>query len=221
MRDEVVLALELYLTEGLSTAETRQQLSDELRSWPIEQELTSDPKFRNEQSVKNKLYNLQWLDTDGAQGREKGGEVTEATWEEFHRDGSAVKTTAAEVRQSVGELTANEYKDLADYEADESSVVVRAHRTRERNRSLVTSKREQALTKTGKLACEACGFDSEAEWGVAGIIECHHTKPVSELATGESTRLADLRLLCPNCHRLVHSSRPWRTWDELVELVSS
>jgi predicted HNH restriction endonuclease len=42
---------------------------------------------------------------------------------------------------------------------------------------------------------------------------------VSELEPGRATRLADVRLLCPNCHRLVHSRRPWLTWEELLGRV--
>jgi 5-methylcytosine-specific restriction protein A len=67
---------------------------------------------------------------------------------------------------------------------------------------------------------EACTFDSEEAWGVEGIVDCHHLKAVSDLAPGETTKLADVRLLCPNCHRLVHHRRPWLTWDELIELVA-
>jgi predicted HNH restriction endonuclease len=51
------------------------------------------------------------------------------------------------------------------------------------------------------------------------FIECHHTKPVSELAVGEKTRLTDLVLLCSNCHRIVHRKKPWLGIDELREIV--
>ena len=40
-----------------------------------------------------------------------------------------------------------------------------------------------------------------------------------ELLQGERTRVRDLRLVCPNCHRLVHSKRPWLTWSELLARV--
>jgi hypothetical protein len=36
---------------------------------------------------------------------------------------------------------------------------------------------------------------------------------------GTKTKLSDTRLLCPNCHRLVHSKRPWLSWQELLDLV--
>jgi 5-methylcytosine-specific restriction protein A len=222
-REEVLLALDLYLDEKLGTAASRRALSDVLRAWPIERYLADDPAFRGEQSVRNKLYNLQYLDTDGAQGREKGGSVTAAVWEQFGRDRAAVATAAAAVRKAFAEFPGEGtgVRDDIEYEADESGIVMRVHRHRERDRRLVTARRQHVLDETGALACEACAWDSDALYGLSGLVECHHLKPVSELVLGETTSVADLRLLCPNCHRLIHARRPWRSWDELLALVRS
>jgi hypothetical protein len=38
-------------------------------------------------------------------------------------------------------------------------------------------------------------------------------------AVGQKTRLADLALLCANCHRMIHARRPWLTLDELRGLL--
>jgi 5-methylcytosine-specific restriction protein A len=217
-----VLALELYLREGVVGLGRCRLLSEELRSLPIEQHLAADPSFRNTQSVRSKLYNLQWLDTDGARGRPNAGTQTVAVWEHFGGDAHRVEVEAREIRRALADA---EYIEEAaeddDYEVDESAVKVVAHRRRERDHGLVHRKRHQVLRRTGALACEACGFDSNADWGVEGIVDCHHLKPVSELEPGRKTRLADVRLLCPNCHRLVHSCRPWLTWEELLSRVQS
>lgn len=222
-REEVILALDLYLAQGgLGTLDERVKLSDLLRSWPLERHFAvEDPTFRNEQSVRNKLYNLQYLDTGGEKGREKGGAMTETVWEDMAHEPARVVAEASVIRQAMADL--GEGSDGLvpddDIEADETSVVVVTHRRRERDRKIAKRKREQVLADTGALACEACGFDSEARFGIEGIIECHHLKPVAELEPGEKTRLADLRLVCPNCHRLVHKKRPWLTWPQLLILV--
>jgi 5-methylcytosine-specific restriction protein A len=40
------------------------------------------------------------------------------------------------------------------------------------------------------------------------------------LRPGTKTRLIDLALVCANCHRMLHRSRPWPTIAELrTELV--
>jgi hypothetical protein len=33
------------------------------------------------------------------------------------------------------------------------------------------------------------------------------------------TRAAALRLLCANCHRVVHAKRPWLTFEELTDVL--
>jgi 5-methylcytosine-specific restriction enzyme A len=103
--------------------------------------------------------------------------------------------------------------------ANESGIRLVAHRRRERDADLPRRKRAQVKRLTGALACEACGFDSDAAWGVEGIVECHHLLSVSELEPGQTTKLADVRLLCPNCHRLVHSRSEWLAWEELLDYV--
>jgi predicted HNH restriction endonuclease len=44
--------------------------------------------------------------------------------------------------------------------------------------------------------------------------------PESGLALGETTRLSDLRPLGQNCHRIVHSRRPWLPWSDLLVLIA-
>ena len=225
MREEVVLALDLYLNgDGLHDAAARGQLSQLLREWPVERESAlADPTFRNEQSVRNKLYNLQFLETGGAQGREKGGAVTNAVWEEFGGDAETVAAAAAVIRTAMQDLQSAAPEPEVpddDFAADETGVVLLTHRRRERSRKLVERKKAAVLSQTGTLACEACGFDSEARYGIQGVIECHHLKPVAELQPGETTKLSELRLVCPNCHRLIHRHRLWLSWSDLLALVA-
>ncbi len=46
-----------------------------------------------------------------------------------------------------------------DEEASEGRILTRRHMMRERARGLVEKKKGRVLAETGKLACEACGFD--------------------------------------------------------------
>ncbi|MCH8158118.1 MAG: HNH endonuclease [Nitrospinae bacterium] len=84
-------------------------------------------------------------------------------------------------------------------------------------------KKSNFLKRHGKLFCEACGFDYEKTYGGRGVgfIECHHTKPVHTLSPKEKTKLEDLRLLCANCHRMVHAKAPWLSMEELRALLGS
>ena len=63
------------------------------------------------------------------------------------------------------------------------------------------SVRRAALKHYG-LKCMACGFTPRVE----SQLEVHHLDPIAE---GErKTKLADLAVLCANCHRLAHSVAP-------------
>jgi 5-methylcytosine-specific restriction protein A len=87
---------------------------------------------------------------------------------------------------------------------------------------MVARKKAAALEATGRLACEACGFDFRERYGERGegFIECHHLSAVSTLRPGQRTRLSELALVCSNCHRMIHRRTPWLALDELRALVS-
>jgi 5-methylcytosine-specific restriction protein A len=71
------------------------------------------------------------------------------------------------------------------------------------------------------IACEVCAFDFGRGYGSHGLdyIECHHRIPLH--VTGETrTSLADLALLCSNCHRMIHHTKQWLTVEELKSMVA-
>lgn len=70
--------------------------------------------------------------------------------------------------------------------------------------------------------CKVCGTDPSAVYGPAGgIIEVHHLEPVSMLIEPRPYNPeTDLAPLCPNCHRAVHTSRPWPlSLDQLAQMM--
>lgn len=67
-----------------------------------------------------------------------------------------------------------------------------------RNATLMRQKKAE-----DNYRCEACGYCVEFKKGQF-IIDCHHKDPV---AMGErETVMSDLHTLCPNCHRIAHTS---------------
>jgi 5-methylcytosine-specific restriction protein A len=77
------------------------------------------------------------------------------------------------------------------------------------------------LARHGQLQCEVCGFDFQATYGKLGegFLECHHKIPLHELEEEAITTLDDLALLCANCHRMVHASKPWLTIEQLQKCL--
>lgn len=148
-------------------------------------------------------------------------------WDEFADDRDKLRALAKAIKQHIeanqnsGGSQDTEFMGLIA-EAPEGGILTRSHTFRERNRILVERKKKNALRKTGRLVCEACGFDFVEKYGERGkgFIECHHTKPLRDLKPGSTTRLNDLVLLCSNCHSMVHKE-PWLEMGELVRLIKS
>jgi hypothetical protein len=66
--------------------------------------------------------------------------------------------------------------------------------------------------------CEACDFDFEVRYGELGkeYIECHHVDPLGARDNpSTTTTVKDVRMLCANCHRMVHRRRPPVPVEEL------
>ncbi|MCD6726891.1 MAG: HNH endonuclease [Solirubrobacteraceae bacterium] len=227
LRDELVLALDLYRREGRNPPKSSVDgLSDLLRTLPVEPELAGDPGFRNANSVQLKIYNFVSIDPDSdIEGMPRIGRGDREVWDEFARDDTRLSTAATGIRESIDKMTPSdtEVDEEIITEAPEGRLLTAQHVRRERNAKLVASKKTQALNVNGKLVCEACGFDFAAVYGAHGdgFIECHHTKPVHTLRAGQRTRLEDLALVCSNCHRMIHRRKRWLMMDELRTLIAT
>ncbi len=227
MRDELILALDLYLQEGrVPTDESVRDLSKVLRAIPIDRHFADDPRFRNENGVRLKVSSFVAIDpASDTSGMSRHGAGDVAVWDEFHQRpdelhaaAMAIRSVIAENDGKAGELSSG---DEVDEEAAEGALLTRRHRSRERNARIVAKKKEQALARDGRLACEACSFDFREAYGSRGegFIECHHTVPLHSLAPGGRTRLSDLALVCSNCHRMIHRRKEWLTIAQLREIL--
>ena len=87
-----------------------------------------------------------------------------------------------------------------------------------RNRKLVQEAKEYFRSKHKKLSCEGCGFDFQFVYGERGrdFIEAHHSIPIAQIKGGTKLRVTDLKMVCANCHRMLHRRRDdWITLKEL------
>ncbi len=103
----------------------------------------------------------------------------------------------------------------------EGRTIFKLHRTRERDSKIIKRKKEDVLTKTGKLECEACGFDFKKTYGDLGeaFCEVHHRVPLSELQAETKTSLKDLAVVCANCHRMLHRMKEGMSVKALKSLL--
>jgi 5-methylcytosine-specific restriction protein A len=227
MSDELILALDLYFQQGPNPgAGAAQELSEVLRSIPVEPELTADPKFRSPQSVTYKLQNFVAIDpARPTEGFSHGGKRDREIFEQFAGHPEELHEVALAIRSNLGTLSREEAEESEESieEAEEGQVLTRIHRKRERSAKLRKAKKKAVEKETGRLACEACDVDFGERYGPRGkgFIECHHVVPLHTLKPKQRTKIEDLALLCSNCHRVLHMRKPWLTVAQVKGLVEA
>ncbi|MCK1506314.1 HNH endonuclease [Bradyrhizobium sp. 18] len=223
------MALDLYMRHRPSFPDDRHpdviELSGLLNRLARTTTTTSkEDSFRNANGVAMKLQNFRRLDpSQKGKGLSGGGQGDVEVWTVFAEDPERLRSAAKAIRAAVIDVQNFHNPEPEGEDAEEGRILTRFHQIRERDYRIVERRKLQALRANGALHCEACGFNFSLKYGDrgTGFIECHHAKPVSELQPGERTKLNDLILLCANCHRMVHSRRPWLSLEELRQIIIS
>ncbi|MFF4710408.1 HNH endonuclease [Streptomyces eurythermus] len=227
-RDEIILACDLAMANGWKRLEYNDprviELSELLRAMPIHPEEVRNELFRNPNGVARKTVDITSRHPN-YQGKPTNGNALDV---EVMNDFLARPAEMAEVARLIRRgIITGEFPELPpeaeeedDFSAPEGRLLIRRHKTRERDKGLRKKKIDAVLRQGHRLACEACGFDFEATYGPrgAGYIECHHVVPLHEAGEGR-TKLSDLALICANCHRMIHRRAPWPTPSELRHLI--
>lgn len=233
-RDELILALDLYTNnpasppgKASSAVVELSQLLDQLGSLTG---ATKTSTYRNPNGVYLKMMNLRAIDPaftqQGKVGMSSIGRLEQEVWDEFTGKREELRQAAALVRAIITtpSLAAQVLATSGDgdHAAQEGGVTLRLHKRYERNAGLAEKKRKAAAAENeGRLRCEACGFDFAERYGEHGdgFIEVHHRNPVHSIVAGDKTTLADLAVLCANCHRMAHRSRAPLSVDQIRNLL--
>ena len=222
-RDEVILALDLYLqSHGKipSKLDPRViELSGILNSLPLHAGVHKNPAFRNADGVTFKLQNIRQIATGKGLGNTSS--VDRAVWSDLGDKPQLVADIAARIRAAVGEILPSPEEDET---FREGRIVTALHIRRERSAKL-RKKVLEAAAKSG-LSCEGCGDGPKATVPALqeASFEVHHKQPLSLLAKEEETRLGDVSLLCAGCHRVIHrmmhNQKSWVSIEELKAVVT-
>jgi hypothetical protein len=91
---------------------------------------------------------------------------------------------------------------------------------RRRERLLRDRKIQNSLHRTKKLVCEVpgCRFDFAEVYGTLGVgyAQVHHLWPLAERDHDRRTTLADLAIVCANCHAMIHRGGECRALATLI-----
>lgn len=227
--DEHVLALQLYMGNPTSPPGKASKevlaLSALLNRLGERMGVARTEKFRNANGVYMKLMNFRRLDPSfqaiGKAGLSQGAKGEQAVWDRYKDDPDGLELAANAIRLAIEDQTVSLTPEPDDYEAEEGALILKLHRSRERDRKLIEKKKATTLALSGHLSCEVCGFDFSERYGDlgSGYIEAHHRRPVSTLVSGKKTHLADLALVCANCHRMLHRKKAHFSVETLKEFL--
>lgn len=234
-REEIILALDLYFSPDRGSIDKKNPkiiaLSKLLNALPIHVKRPDEEKFRNADGVAFKLSNFVSIDPDNkGKGHSHGSALDKKVFQEFANKRDQLRAIAEEIRKIAEDvnvkqaiLHVEEDDQTDDDSVEEGRSLYKLHKVRERNHAIVERKKEQALKKYGKLACEACMFVFEDFYGPEGkdFIECHHRIPLASFKVSSKTTLDDLALVCANCHRILHRNISSLSIDQLREKISS
>lgn len=207
--EETILALDIYLSSGRKAVNKHDprilELSALLQRIPWPSGTFKNETFRNNEGVAMKVYNLRSVDL------QKGLRNTimdRAVWAKYGDKPEEVSRLAAAIRNEITRDTTQLAAALEVNDEDtpypEGRILTVLHKRRERNpklrRKLLAQRKQQ-----NTLYCEMClwGRDFPFQEYLSAALEAHHIVPLS-VKQAEETRLADLALLCANCHRLIH-----------------
>ena len=207
--EETILALDLYLSSGRKAINKHDrrivELSELLQRFPWPEGTTKNEKFRNIEGVSMKIYNLRSVDL----GRGLRTTITDrAVWAEYGGKEELVRALATAIRSELSDhgttLAAEIQVEDDNTPYPEGKILTAMHKRRERNPRLRV-KLIQLRQKQGLLCCEMCKWGRTFPIGdyLTAALEAHHVVPLSS-QEARDTRLADLALLCANCHRLIH-----------------
>ncbi|PXX64170.1 5-methylcytosine-specific restriction protein A [Nocardia tenerifensis] len=233
-RDELILACDLMAgNDWRQIRETDPRaagLSELLRSLPIHPVGNRSDKFRGPGSVSRKTADIAAVHPGYVGAKTRGSRLDREVLNNFLESPDEMRATAKAIRQAaaageLGEKSSKTGWDVAfpeDIEVREGRLLAARYFRRERDPRLRKKKIESFLESEDQVHCEVCAFDFEATYGERGngYIEVHHMIPLH--VSGETkTKLADLILLCANCHRMIHSGSQWLHPDELRELLAA
>jgi len=141
------------------------------------------------------------------------------TAEDKQKTTQATKTKETYTRRKIDEKNwIDNENSLEALEGNEKKVI---RSVRERNSTLPNKIKEKRLRIEGKLQCEVCKFDFSDFYGEIGkdFIEAHHKIEISQLTESTQISESDFNLICSNCHRMIHSTKPCLTVEELKEMI--
>lgn len=233
LRDEIILALDLYFDKNRGSIDKKNprvvELSKLLNRLPLVTDRPDAERFRNANGVTLKLSNFKAVDPDyHGKGMGGGSKLDKLIFDEFRTNLNELRSLATRIRETVSDpkllnqLNAvEEDEQTSNDSVMEGQTLYKLHKVVERNKRIISQKKDTVYKKHGRLECEACTFEFADYYGELGqgFIECHHRVPLANFRKSIRTTLEDLALVCSNCHRMLHRRIDTLTVEQLRNMI--
>lgn len=127
-------------------------------------------------------------------------------------DQIAVLKLEGERLNKIREKESQAHKKIKEIEANEGEKYTLEATFRARNRALIEAKKTNS-----DYRCEVCDMSFKEVYGNIGegYIIAHHINPIGSRKNASRTTLADIALVCSNCHAMLHQNEPPLSISEL------
>ncbi|MBU3145021.1 hypothetical protein [Clostridium sp. CF012] len=128
-----------------------------------------------------------------------------------------IEITESEINE-VEPLRMEMYENLSVKEGIRKQCI---HYKIERNPKIAELSKKYFMQKYGALFCECCEKNYEDKYGELGkgYIEAHHENPLGENEGAVETKIKDFRMVCSNCHSMLHRKMPCLKVEELKKII--
>lgn len=118
-------------------------------------------------------------------------------------DQIAVLKLEGERLNKIREKESQAHKKIKEIEANEGEKYTLEATFRARNRALIEAKKTNS-----DYRCEVCDMSFKEVYGNIGegYIIAHHINPIGSRKNASRTTLADIALVCSNCHDMLHQN---------------
>lgn len=205
--DEVILLVDTYFqVQEINDVSIKNELIDELsknmKKLPFFPEIKDDEAFRSPEGMRMCLANVGFIDPDNSSKFGHGSALQRRVFEYYCDKKRLLRNIAMAIISLAEENIVLDpmYDDFIG-----GQIVASYHKHLEKTNKVV--KRVLNENKQmGRVICGVCGCDlSETYDGAEDLMEVHISIPIEEYAHSIEIYPASTVLICPTCHKLVHS----------------
>jgi len=127
----------------------------------------------------------------------------------------------------VSHIGASKQEDFSTLIIEEGGEFRSDKKQRLRSSKLKKYAVKEFLSQNGSIYCEACTLNFKSTYGTHGhkYIEMHHLRPLYKLRKSYKVflpdALANVKLVCSNCHRMIHRKKKNLEWDNLIDIIDA